>query len=99
MDLTIEARIQEALGGIRDKARKEVEDDLGLRIRERDQQISDMQHQIAELRRRAEQGSQQLQGEVLELELEDLLRTKFPRDIIDPVPKGNVILRKPSHRM
>jgi len=88
MDLTIEARIQEALGGIRDKTRKEVEDDLGLRIRERDQQISDMQHQIAELRRRAEQGSQQLQGEVLELELEDLLRTKFPRDIIDPVPKG-----------
>lgn len=36
----------------------------------------------------AEQGSQQLHGEVHELELETLLRSKFPRDTIDPVPKG-----------
>ena len=36
----------------------------------------------------AEQGSQQLQGEAQELELESLLRTKFMRDTIDPVPKG-----------
>ena len=38
--------------------------------------------------RRVEQGSQQLQGEVQELELETLLRAKFPRDTIEPVPKG-----------
>ena len=37
---------------------------------------------------KADQGSQQLQGEVLELELENTLRSKFPRDIIEPVPKG-----------
>ncbi len=47
-----------------------------------------MQKQIEELKRRAEQGSQQLQGEVQELELETLLKTKFPRDTIEPVPKG-----------
>jgi hypothetical protein len=47
-----------------------------------------MQRQIEELKRRAEQGSQQLQGEVLELELEALLSAKFPRDTIRPVPKG-----------
>ena len=47
-----------------------------------------MQKQIEELKRRAEQGSQQLQGEVQELELEDTLRTKFPRDAVEPVPKG-----------
>jgi hypothetical protein len=47
-----------------------------------------MQKQIEELRRRAEQGSQQLQGEVQELVLEDLLSTKFPHDTIEPVPKG-----------
>jgi hypothetical protein len=40
------------------------------------------------LRRRAEQGSQQLQGEVQEMELEALLTVKFPRDTIQPVPKG-----------
>jgi hypothetical protein len=47
-----------------------------------------MQKQIEELKRKAEQGSQQLQGEVLELELEWLLRARFPQDRIEPVPKG-----------
>lgn len=47
-----------------------------------------MQKQIEALKRRAEQGSQQLQGEVQELELETMLRSKFPLDTIDPVPKG-----------
>lgn len=40
------------------------------------------------MKRKAEQGSQQLQGEVQELELEALLRAKFPQDTIEPVPKG-----------
>src|SRR4029450_7673070 len=35
-----------------------------------------------------EQGSQQLQGEVQEIELESLLRAKFAHDLIEPVPKG-----------
>jgi len=47
-----------------------------------------MQQKIEELKQKADQGSQQLQGEVLELELENLLRTKFPFDTIEPVPKG-----------
>ena len=55
---------------------------------EKEQTIASMQTQIEELKRRAEQGSQQLQGEVQELELEALLQAKFPRDTIDPVPKG-----------
>jgi hypothetical protein len=55
---------------------------------EKEVQIAGMQRQIEELRRKAEQGSQQLQGEALELELESLLRGRFPRDLIEPVPKG-----------
>ncbi len=47
-----------------------------------------MQRQIEELKRKAEQGSQQLQGEVQETELESLLRARFPCDTIEPVPKG-----------
>ena len=47
-----------------------------------------MQKQLEELKRKAEQGSQQLQGEVQELELEALLRERFLRDTIEPVPKG-----------
>jgi hypothetical protein len=47
-----------------------------------------MQKQIEDLKRRSEQGSQQLQGEVQELELESLLTAKFPFDLIQPVRKG-----------
>jgi hypothetical protein len=55
---------------------------------EKEQTITSMQKQIEELKRRAEQGSQQLQGEVQELELESLLSGKFPLDQIQPVAKG-----------
>ena len=47
-----------------------------------------MQQKIEELKQKAEQGSQQLQGEVQELELENILRAKFPLDSIEPVAKG-----------
>ena len=88
MELTIAKRVQADLGSERDKAKKEAEDELKFKVMEKDQTITAMQRQIEELKRRAEQGSQQLQGEVQELELEALLTAKFPRDTIQPVPKG-----------
>jgi hypothetical protein len=47
-----------------------------------------MNRVIEELRRKAEQGSQQLQGEAQELQLEATMRERFPRDTIEPVAKG-----------
>ena len=88
LDLTIEKRVQADLGSERDKAKKEAEEELKLKVMEKDQTITAMQRQIEDLKRRAEQGSQQLQGEVQELELEALLAAKFPRDTIQPVAKG-----------
>ncbi len=88
MELTIEKRIQESLAVTKELAKKEAEDGLKLKVAEREQTISAMQKQIEELKRKAEQGSQQLQGEAQELEIESDLRTHFPRDIIEPVAKG-----------
>jgi hypothetical protein len=88
MELTIEKRIQESLDTTRQQARREAEEQLKFKVMEKEQTISAMQKQIEELKRKAEQGSQQLQGEVQELELEALLRAKFPHDSIEPVPKG-----------
>ncbi|MGH7853221.1 MAG: DUF2130 domain-containing protein [Candidatus Binatia bacterium] len=88
LDLTIEKRVQADLSSERDKAKKEAEEELKLKVMEKDQTITAMQRQIEDLKRRAEQGSQQLQGEVQELELEALLAAKFPRDTIQPVAKG-----------
>jgi hypothetical protein len=88
MDLTIEKRVQEGLTATREQAKKEVEEELKLKVAEKDQTIASMQKKIEELKHRAEQGSQQLQGEVQEQELEALLRSKFPFDTIEPIPKG-----------
>ena len=88
LDLTVEKRVQAGLNATRDQARKEAEDEQRLKIAEKEQTITAMQKQIADLKRRAEQGSQQLQGEVQELDLENLLRSRFPFDLIEPVPKG-----------
>ena len=88
LELTVEKRVQDGLSATREQAKKEAEEGLKLKVMEAEQTIASMQIQIEELKRRAEQGSQQLQGEVQELELETLLRAKFPRDTIEPVPKG-----------
>ncbi len=88
LELTVEKGIQEGLAVTRDQARREAEEQMKLKVMEKAQTITSMQKQIEELMRTAEQGSQQLQGEVQELELEALLITKFPRDTIEPVPKG-----------
>jgi hypothetical protein len=88
LDLTVEKRIQEGLEAIRQQARTEAEEGLKLKVQEKEQTIASMQKQIEELKRKAEQGSQQLQGEVVELELEAMLRARFSEDSIEPVPKG-----------
>ena len=86
--MTVEKRVQDGLTEVRTLAKRDAEDGMRLKVAEKDQTISSMQQKIEELKQKSEQGSQQLQGEVQELELENLLRTKFPYDLIEPVPKG-----------
>lgn len=88
LELTVEKRVQDGLADVRSQAKKEAEEGLRLKVAEKDLTIASMQEKIEELKQKAEQGSQQLQGEVQELELEGLLRAKFPYDTIEPVPKG-----------
>ncbi|MGH6863995.1 MAG: DUF2130 domain-containing protein, partial [Methylocella sp.] len=88
MNLNVEKKVQEQLPSVRGKATHEAEERWKPKLLEKEEQIASMQRQIEQLRRKAEQGPQQLQGEAFELELESLLRAKFPQDIIDPVAKG-----------
>jgi hypothetical protein len=88
LDLTIEKRVAEKQSEIQTRAKAEVEAQLLFKVQEKEQTISAMQKQIEDLKRKSEQGSQQLQGEVQELALEALLRASFQHDVIVPVPKG-----------
>jgi hypothetical protein len=59
-----------------------------LKVKELEKQLEDQRKLAEEMRRKAEQGSMQMQGEVQELLLEELLKTSFPFDQISEVGKG-----------
>jgi hypothetical protein len=88
LELQIERRLDEERGKIREVTQKEEEEGHRLKLAEKDKVIEDMRKQVEELRRKSEQGSQQLQGEVGELELEGVLKAAFPGDQFEPVPNG-----------
>jgi len=88
LKLEVERTLEKERKKIRDEATEKAAEEHRLKDREKDKQLEDMKKQIDELKRKAEQGSQQAQGEVLELELEDILKVNFPQDSIEPVPKG-----------
>lgn len=87
-DLEVERRLQEQLQAVREQAAKDMEEQQKLKLMESEQKVQTLLKQIEDLKRRAEQGSQQAQGEVLEIALEELLKSLFPTDAIEPVPKG-----------
>lgn len=88
VDLEVARKLDEERKKISDEAVKNAEEEYKFKDLEKEKIISDMRGQIEILKRKAEQGSQQAQGEVLELELEDILKASFPVDVIEPVPKG-----------
>ena len=79
-----------------DEARKVLTEQISNREAERfsyieaeyKKKIDDAQKANEDLRRKLDQGSQQLQGEVLELELENMLASVFFHDLIEEVKKG-----------
>mgnify|MGYP001549751926 CR=1 FL=1 len=77
-------RLEEA----RSEVQKAAEEKYALRLREKDKMLEDQKKLVAEMQRKAEQGSMQLQGEVQELAIEDWLREQFPLDTIEEIKKG-----------
>jgi hypothetical protein len=88
LELTLTRRLDEERSKIRDRVKHEAAEEHRLKDAERDELIRGLRGQIEILKRKSEQGSQQIQGEVLELDLEGILSRAFPRDEIKPVPKG-----------
>jgi hypothetical protein len=73
---------------IREEATKEAQEKSRLDKLAFEKKIADMQKTLEEAQRKGNQGSQQLQGEVLELDLEEKLKNAFPGDEFLPIPKG-----------
>lgn len=87
-ELEITRKLDEERRSIYEKAKKEAGDEHRLKLLEKEKQLEDTKKALDEAKRKAQQGSMQTQGEVLELDLEAFLRSQFPIDEIEPVPKG-----------
>ena len=73
---------------IESKVREQIENKYALQLAEERKRLSDTRQQLAEVQRRAEQGSMQLQGEVQEKYIEEKLQELFPQDQVREVAKG-----------
>ncbi|MCP3678541.1 MAG: DUF2130 domain-containing protein, partial [Deltaproteobacteria bacterium] len=88
LDLELARRLDREREKIRQKSLEMFSEEHRMKDLEKEKKISDMLKTIEELKRKGEQGSMQTQGEVLELDLEAMLKSRFPTDEITPVPKG-----------
>lgn len=95
LEITLQKKLLEERALLAAEIRKQedqrvhaMETDYQLRLKEMEMQLQAQQKLAEEMRRKAEQGSMQSQGEAQELLLEELLRTSFPFDQIEEVGKG-----------
>ena len=88
IELEAQKKINEIIAEEKLKIQRTEQERNELKFKEYQKQLDDQNKLVEEMKRKAEQGSMQLQGEVQELALEDLLRSLFPFDIIDEVSKG-----------
>ncbi len=95
LELSIQKKLQAEREKLTDDIRKieeqrvsAKEHDFVLKVKELEKQLEDQKKLAEEMRRKSEQGSMQLQGEVQELLLEELLQSTFPFDKIEEVGKG-----------
>lgn len=86
--LKAEQMMSERLKEEKEKIHKLVDEQNELKLKEKDKQLEDQKKLIEEMKRKAEQGSMQLQGEVQELAIEEWLSVQFPFDTISEVKKG-----------
>lgn len=87
-DLEFQRKLDEERKRIESAARSAIGEEFSQKEARLRAQIESAQREAADLKRKLEQGSQQTQGEALELGLEAMLRAAFPMDEIQPVPKG-----------
>lgn len=87
-EILMEKKLLEERDKIQEQIIKTEREKSNLEKMELQKQLDDTKKSLEEAQRKAQQKSQQLQGEVLELQLEELLKTSFPHDSIEPVQKG-----------
>lgn len=88
MQIQIQKELLEKTSAIEETAKKKKDEEFELTRKEFEKKLEDQKNLINEMKRKAEQGSMQLQGEIQELALEEILRRTFLFDQIEEIGKG-----------
>ncbi|MBI2404587.1 DUF2130 domain-containing protein [Candidatus Gottesmanbacteria bacterium] len=88
LKLEVARQLDEERKKLEEAILKQAAQEHRLKDQEKEKIINDLKKSLEDAQRKASQGSQQLQGEVQELDLEESLRTTFPSDTVEPVGKG-----------
>lgn len=88
IELITQRKLAEEKKLLEEKFAKDFEEKQNFVVAELRKQLEDTKKSLTEAQRKAQQGSMQTQGEVLELTLEETLKKKFPEDEFEPVGKG-----------
>ncbi len=83
-----EKKLNEKLEMEREKIEKALHEKNELKFKQQEEQLEMLRNELKNAQRKAELSSQQLQGEVQELAIEEFLRQKFPLDCIEEIKKG-----------
>jgi hypothetical protein len=88
LEITIARTVADERARILADTKDRLAEEHRLKDSERERQLAEMRRQIEDLKRKADQGSQQLQGEAGEDALEGILRVAFPMDDIGGIGQG-----------
>lgn len=88
LEVTVARGLAEERAKLVAETKDRLADEHRLKDSEKERQLADMRRQIEDLKRKADQGSQQLQGEAGEDQLEGILRNAFPMDDISGIGQG-----------
>jgi len=88
LDLEVARRVDTEKLELEASLRRAFAEQQDLKIKEKEKLIDDLRRALEEAKRKTEQGSQERQGEVLEIDVQGELERRFQHDVVSPVPKG-----------
>jgi len=86
--LEAEQELNKKLSLEKEKIQKTLQEQMSMKLQEKEEQLKQIQRQLEETKRKALQGSQQVQGEAMEVAIEEWIKEKFPFDVVEEVKKG-----------
>ena len=86
--LKMETELTNRLSDMKSSVKRQIELESELRLKEKQNVIDSLKQKLQDATQRIEQGSMQMQGEMMELTVEEILREANPTDLIEEVKKG-----------